>query len=155
MRKIGFPLGIAGLIVLDQWVKAWTVANVPLHGQQPLIPKLVNLYHLRNYGAAYSILQNQQWFFTIVTVIVMVVATWYFIKHIEDSLWLLASLSLVIAGGLGNFIDRMRLGYVVDMFQLDFIDFPVFNVADMCLTLGVAVLFICIMKEEKNDGSNS
>ena len=82
------------------------------------------------------------------------VAIWYFIKHIKGSLWLLSSLSLVIAGGIGNFIDRLRLGYVVDMFHLDFIDFPVFNVADMCLTVGVAILFIYMMKEEKN-GSKS
>ncbi|MBF0777780.1 signal peptidase II [Streptococcus cuniculi] len=154
MRKIGFPLGIVALIILDQWVKVWTVANIALNEQRAFIPKLVNIYYLRNYGAAYSILQNQQWFFVVVTLVVMTAAIWYFIKHIKGSLWLLSSLSLVIAGGLGNFIDRIRLGYVVDMFHLDFIDFPVFNVADMYLTVGVAVLFICIMKEEKN-GSKS
>lgn len=154
MRKIGFPLGIVALIALDQWVKAWTVARLALNEQRTFIPKLLNLYYLRNYGAAYSILQNQQWFFTVVTLVVMSVAIWYFIKHIKGSLWLLSSLSLVIAGGIGNFIDRLRLGYVVDMFHLDFIDFPVFNVADICLTVGVAILFIYMMKEEKN-GSKS
>ncbi|MGT2963911.1 signal peptidase II [Streptococcus acidominimus] len=154
MRKIGFPLGMVALIALDQWVKAWTVARLALNEQRTFIPKLLNLYYLRNYGAAYSILQNQQWFFTVVTLVVMSVAIWYFIKHIKGSLWLLSSLSLVIAGGIGNFIDRLRLGYVVDMFHLDFIDFPVFNVADMCLTVGVAILFIYMMKEEKN-GSKS
>ncbi|MGT2799265.1 signal peptidase II [Streptococcus marmotae] len=150
MRKIGFPLGIVSLIALDQWVKAWTVATIALNEQRAFIPKIVNFYYLRNYGAAFSILQHQQWFFTLVTLIVITVAIWYFIKHIEGSLWTLWSLSLVIAGGIGNFIDRLRLGYVVDMFHLDFIDFPVFNVADMCLTVGVAVLFISIMKEENN-----
>ncbi|MGT2716754.1 signal peptidase II [Streptococcus respiraculi] len=154
MRKIGFPLGIVGLIALDQWVKAWTVATIALNEQRAFIPGLVNFYYLRNYGAAYSILQNQQWFFTIVTLVVMTAAIWYFIKHIKGSLRLLSSLALVIAGGIGNFIDRVRLGYVVDMFHLDFIDFPVFNVADMCLTVGVMALFIYIMKEEKN-GSKS
>lgn len=145
---------MVALIALDQWVKAWTVARLALNEQRTFIPKLLNLYYLRNYGAAYSILQNQQWFFTVVTLVVMSVAIWYFIKHIKGSLWLLSSLSLVIAGGIGNFIDRLRLGYVVDMFHLDFIDFPVFNVADMCLTVGVAILFIYMMKEEKN-GSKS
>lgn len=154
MRKVGFLLEVIGLIALDQWVKAWTVANIALNEQRAFIPKLVNLYYLRNYGAAYSILQNQQGFFTIVTLLVLTVAIWYFIKHIRGSLWLLSSLSLVIAGGMGNFIDRIRLGYVVDMFHLDFIDFPVFNVADMCLTVGVVVLFIYSMKEEKH-GSKS
>ncbi|MTB64662.1 signal peptidase II [Streptococcus sp. zg-86] len=150
MRKIGFPLWIVCLIIMDQWVKAWTVANIALNEQRTFIPKIVNLYYLRNYGAAFSILQHQQWFFTLVTLIVITAAVWYFIKHIKGSLWTLWSLSLVIAGGIGNFIDRLRLGYVVDMFHLDFIDFPVFNVADICLTVGVAVLFISIMKEENN-----
>lgn len=154
MRKIGFPLLIAVLIGLDQLVKAWTVANIDLDAVQPFIPGFMSLAYLRNYGAAWSILQHQQWFFTLVTLVVMIGLVWYFIKHIKGSLWTLWSLSLIMAGGLGNFIDRVRLGYVVDMFHLDFVSFPVFNVADACLTVGVGMLFICIMKEEKN-GSKS
>ncbi|BDD38780.1 MULTISPECIES: signal peptidase II [Streptococcus] len=154
MRKIGFPLWIAVLIGLDQLVKGWTVANIELDTVRDFVPGFMSLAYLRNYGAAYSILQNQQWFFTIVTIIVMVGLVWYFIKQINGSFWILFSLSLIMAGGLGNFIDRVRLGYVVDMFHLDFINFPVFNVADICLTVGVGILFICILKEEKN-GSKS
>lgn len=153
MRKIGFPLWILLLIGLDQAVKAWTVAHIELDTVRDFIPGLMSLAYLRNYGAAYSMLQNQQWFFLLTTVLVMTGAIYYFIKHIRGSWLTLFSLSLIIGGGLGNFIDRLRLGYVVDMFHLDFIDFPVFNVADVCLTVGVALLFICIMKEEKN-GSN-
>ena len=104
--------------------------------------------YLRNYGAAWSILQNQQWFFTIVTIVAVTGLIWYYVKQIKGSLLSLFSLALMIAGALGNFIDRIRLGYVVDMFHLDFISFPVFNVADMCLSVGVGILFICIMKEE-------
>ncbi|BBA92693.1 signal peptidase II [Streptococcus ruminantium] len=154
MRKIGFPLWIAVLIGLDQLVKGWTVANIELDTVRDFVPGFMSLAYLRNYGAAYSILQNQQWFFTIVTIIVMVGLVWYFIKQINGSFWILFSLSLIMAGGLGNFIDRVRLGYVVDMFHLDFVNFPVFNVADVCLTVGVGILFICILKEEKN-GSKS
>lgn len=154
MRKIGFPLWIAVLIGLDQLVKGWTVANIELDTVRDFVPGFMSLAYLRNYGAAYSILQNQQWFFTIVTIIVMVGLVWYFIKQISGSFWILFSLSLIMAGGLGNFIDRVRLGYVVDMFHLDFVNFPVFNVADVCLTVGVGILFICILKEEKN-GSKS
>ncbi|WP_155965717.1 signal peptidase II [Streptococcus ruminantium] len=154
MRKIGFPLWIAVLIGLDQLVKGWTVANIELDTVRDFVPGFMSLAYLRNYGAAYSILQNQQWFFTIVTIIVMIGLVWYFIKQINGSFWILFSLSLIMAGGLGNFIDRVRLGYVVDMFHLDFINFPVFNVADICLTVGVGILFICILKEEKN-GSKS
>lgn len=154
MRKIVFPLWIAALIGLDQLVKWWTVETIALHEVKPFLPNIMSLTYLRNYGAAYSILQNQQWLFTIVTLVVMSALTWYFVKNINGSFFTLFSLSLMIAGGLGNFIDRLRLGYVVDMFHLDFINFPVFNVADICLTIGVGILFICLMKEEKN-GSKS
>ncbi|MGT2910939.1 signal peptidase II [Streptococcus cameli] len=150
MRKIIISISILLLILLDQVVKWWTVENIALDSVRDFLPNIMSLAYVRNYGAAYSILQNQQWFFTIVTIVVMSVAVWYMVKHIKGSLWLLSALSLVIAGGLGNFIDRLRLGYVVDMFHLDFIDFPVFNVADSYLTVGVLILFICIMREEEN-----
>lgn len=154
MRKFGFPIVAAVLIVLDQLVKTWTVANIALDTVEPFLPGFMSLAYLRNYGAAWSILQNQQWFFTIVTLVVVTALIWYYIKQIQGNIWTLFSLSLMIAGALGNFIDRIRLGYVVDMFYLDFINFPVFNVADICLSVGVGILFICIMKEESN-GSKS
>lgn len=154
MRKFGFPILAAVLIAVDQLIKAWTVANIELDTVEPFIPGFMSLAYLRNYGAAWSILQNQQWFFTIVTIAAVTGLIWYYVKQIKGNLWTLFSLALMIAGALGNFIDRIRLGYVVDMFHLDFISFPVFNVADMCLSVGVGILFICIMKEESN-GSKS
>lgn len=154
MRKFGFPILAAVLIAVDQLVKAWTVANIELDTVEPFIKGFISLAYLRNYGAAWSILQNQQWFFTIVTIAAVTGLIWYYVKQIKGNLWILFSLALMIAGALGNFIDRIRLGYVVDMFHLDFISFPVFNVADMCLSVGVGILFICIMKEESN-GSKS
>lgn len=154
MRKFGFPILAVVLVGLDQIVKVWTVANIELDTVEPFLPGFMSLAYLRNYGAAWSILQNQQWFFTIVTIAAVTGLIWYYVKQIKGSLWTLFSLALMIAGALGNFIDRIRLGYVVDMFHLDFISFPVFNVADMCLSVGVGILFICIMKEESN-GSKS
>ncbi|HFU4204592.1 TPA: signal peptidase II [Streptococcus suis] len=154
MRKFGFPIVAVVLIVLDQLVKVWTVANIALDTVEPFLPGFMSLAYLRNYGAAWSILQNQQWFFTIITIVAVPGLIWYYIKQIQGNIWTLFSLSLMIAGALGNFIDRIRLGYVVDMFHLDFISFPVFNVADICLSVGVGILFICIMKEESN-GSKS
>lgn len=154
LRVIGLLVLILSLIGLDQWVKAWTVATIELDTVRDFLPGIMSLAYLRNYGAAWSILQNQQWFFTIVTLVVMAGLGWYMVKSIRGSLLTLFSLALIVAGGLGNFIDRVRLGYVVDMFHLDFISFPIFNVADVCLTVGVGLLLICIMKEEKN-GSKS
>mgnify|MGYP001442140354 FL=1 len=149
-RKVTVPLVIVALIALDQWVKFEIVKNIQLGEVKPFIPKILSLTYLRNTGAAFSILENQQWLFAVITLVVIGAAIWYLSKHIKDSVWLLSALSLIIAGGIGNFIDRMRQGFVVDMFQLDFINFAIFNVADSYLTIGVLVLIVMMLKEEDN-----
>lgn len=154
MRKYSVPVAIFLMVGLDQLVKWWTVENIALDTNRDFIPHVMSLAYLRNYGAAWSLLQHQQTLFTIVTLVVLSVAIWYLIKNLQASLLLVNGLCLIIAGGLGNFIDRVRLGYVVDMFHLDFINFPVFNVADSYLTVGVLILFIWIMKEEDHGIKN-
>lgn len=149
-RKVTVPIVIVVLIALDQWVKFEIVKNIQLGEVKPFIPKIVSLTYLRNTGAAFSILENQQWLFAVITLVVIGAAIWYLSKHIKGSVWLLSALSLIIAGGIGNFIDRMRQGFVVDMFQLDFINFAIFNVADSYLTIGVLVLIVMMLKEEGN-----
>ena len=99
-------------------------------------------------------LENQQWLFAIITLVVIGGAIWYLIKNIKGSFGLIGGLTLIIAGGLGNFIDRLRQGFVVDMFKFDFINFAVFNVADTYLTFGVLIMLLVIIKEE-NNGSES
>ena len=123
MRKVAIPVAILALIGLDQWVKHWVVANISLNQVIKAIPGVFSLTYLQNRGAAFSILQNQKY-------------------------WLVLSLILIISGGIGNFIDRVHLGYVVDMVQLDFIDFAIFNVADSYLTVGVLLLILILWKEE-------
>jgi len=151
MKKRGIVAGIiAALIVLDQLVKAYVVQNIALGEVKSWIPNLVSLTYLQNRGAAFSMLQDQQWFFAVITLVVMAGAVWYLHKHIEDSLWTVFSLILIIAGGLGNFIDRVSQGFVVDMFHLDFVNFAIFNVADSYLTVGVLVLLLAMLKEEMN-----
>ena len=151
MKKRGIVAGIiAALIVLDQMVKAYVVQNIALGEIKSWIPNLVSLTYLQNRGAAFSMLQNQQWFFAVITLVVMAGAIWYLHKHIEDSFWIVFGLVLIIAGGLGNFIDRISQGFVVDMFHLDFINFAIFNVADSYLTVGVVVLLLAMLKEEMN-----
>ena len=149
-RKVMVPIVIVALIALDQWVKFEIVKNIRLGEVKPFIPKILSLTYLRNTGAAFSILENQQWLFAVITLVVIGAAIWYLSKHIKGSAWLLSGLSLIIAGGIGNFIDRMRQGFVVDMFQLDFINFAIFNVADSYLTIGVLVLIVMMLKEEDN-----
>ena len=153
-RKIIIPLTIVLLIVLDQLVKWAIVSNIKLGEVKGFIPSIMSLTYLQNTGAAFSILENQQWLFTIITLLVIGGAIWYLLKNIKGSFWLISGLTLIIAGGLGNFIDRLRQGFVVDMFQVDFINFAVFNVADTYLTFGVLIMLLVIIKEETN-GSES
>jgi len=153
-RKITIPLTIVLLIVLDQLVKWAIVSNIKIGEVKGFIPSIMSLTYLQNTGAAFSILENQQWLFTIITILVIGGAIWYLIKNIKGSFWLISGLTLIIAGGLGNFIDRLRQGFVVDMFQFDFINFAVFNVADTYLTFGVLIMLLVIIKEETN-GSES
>lgn len=137
-------------LVLDQMVKMAIVKNIGLSEQKPVIKGVLSLTHLRNNGAAWSILEGQQWFFVLTTVLVLAVAIWFWLKNLSKN-WYAIGLTLIISGALGNFIDRVRQGYVVDMFQLDFINFPIFNVADILLSIGFVVLFIGVLIE-KDEG---
>ena len=149
-RKVSIFISILLLILLDQAVKGYVVKEIPLGGMRRFIPKVVSLTYLKNSGAAFSMLENQQWFFAIITLIAMGAAFVYLYRHIKGSLWLLLGLTLIISWGIGNFIDRVRQGFVVDMFHLDFMNFAIFNVADIYLTVGVGLLLIYILREESH-----
>lgn len=145
-------LGIAIVIILilticDQLLKSWVASSIVLGGSKQLIPGIIELTNLRNSGAAWSIFEGQQTFFTIITIVAIIVIG-YFIWQYRKNIPMLIGLSLIMAGTIGNFIDRLRQGYVVDMFETTFINFPIFNIADMCLTVGVIWLIICILKEK-------
>lgn len=145
-------LGIAIVIILilticDQLLKSWVASSIVLGGSKQLIPGIIELTNLRNSGAAWSIFDGQQTFFTIITIVAIIVIG-YFIWQYRKNIPMLIGLSLIMAGTIGNFIDRLRQGYVVDMFETTFINFPIFNIADMCLTIGVIWLIICILKEK-------
>lgn len=149
LRFSFFFISSVVLIALDQLSKLWIVNHIPLGTFQKGLLGLFSLTYLRNYGAAFSILQNQQWLFAVMTVVIVGFAFYYFVKHIEGSFWFLLALTLIISGGIGNFIDRFRLGYVVDMVHLDVINFAVFNMADSYLTVGVILLLIVLWRGEK------
>ena len=149
-RKVSIFISILLLIILDQAVKGYVVKEIPLGGMRRFIPQVVSLTYLKNSGAAFSMLENQQWFFTIITLIAMGAAFVYLYRHIEGSIWLLLGLTLIISGGIGNFIDRLRQGFVVDMFHLDFMNFAIFNVADIYLSIGVGLLLIYLLREESH-----
>lgn len=147
MVIISFVLVLV-LVVIDQLVKHWVVASVALNTAHPLLPHVLALTNLRNNGAAWSILEGQQWFFSLVTVVALAVILYLFYRWRHNPR-LLLPLSFVLAGAVGNFIDRIQQGYVVDMFETLFVNFPVFNVADCCLTIGVVWLVIIIIRKEE------
>lgn len=126
-------------IILDQMAKALTVASVPLGGSTPVLEGIFHITHIQNTGAAFSLLQDYKWLLILLPSVFMAVGVIYFFRHRNDKRRvLMMGISLLLAGGIGNLIDRVRLGYVVDMF--DFRVFPIFNVADICVCIG-CVLF--------------
>ncbi len=143
---------ISGLLIaLDQWVKWWIVHDLALGETRSLIPNILSLNHIRNTGAAWSLLEGKMWFFALITIIAVVVVITLMVKNRKTgNRWFMIGLSLILAGAIGNFIDRMRLGYVVDMFQTDFINFPIFNVADVTLVCGVICILIYTILDEKD-----
>ncbi|TWT14776.1 signal peptidase II [Streptococcus sp. sy010] len=151
MRKVIISLSILLLLGLDQLVKFWVVAQISLGQLRTFLPGLVSLTYLRNYGAAFSMLQNQYALFFLVTFVVIGGAVYYLYKQLNGSWWQIWGLVLIIAGGLGNFVDRLRQGYVVDMFQFDFVEFAIFNVADIYLTFGVLLLLLVFWREENEN----
>ena len=157
MQFLLYALFAAVIVIADQVTKYLTVANIPLYGDVPFIPGLLQLTYVRNTGAAFSSFEGQQWLFALIFVVFTIAILWEYKKKSMPftpfERWLIAA---IYAGGLGNMIDRVRLGYVVDMIETTFIDFPVFNVADIFITCGCILMMIHLIffnkkfwKEEK------
>ena len=127
----------AGLLALDQWLKLWITANLPLGESIPLLPGLVELLTVHNYGAAWSSFSGQRFLLLGVTAVIIVVVTVLLARRVVRHPLGVAACFLLVSGGVGNLVDRLRLGYVVDMFHFEFWpSYPVFNVADICVVCG-------------------
>ena len=139
----------AALIGLDQWVKWWTVTHIGgaafegaafsgvwLSQPEPFIPHVLGLNFATNTGAAWSVLKDYTWILTILSTVVALIILYLLIRRKIRHPFGVIALTVVLAGAVGNLIDRIRLGYVVDMFQTLFMDFPIFNVADACVVCG-------------------
>ena len=138
------------ILIIDQAVKYWTTLNIPLNSEpSSFIPGLIELNNVHNKGAAFGILSDARWFFIILTVVFVVVVVYLLSKNIikgKLGRWMLV---LVMAGGIGNCIDRVINGYVVDMFNFQFMEFAVFNVADIFITVSGVIfcLYLIFHKE--------
>ncbi|MEN1759505.1 signal peptidase II [Anoxynatronum sibiricum] len=131
-------------VVLDQVSKWLVVAYLKDIGTFPIIDGVFHLHYLENRGAAFGLLQNQRLFFIITTVLIVGGILWYLIFNPQLNRLLTLALSLVVGGAIGNFIDRMMYGYVVDFFDFQF--WPVFNIADSAIVIGQALLIYYIFK---------
>jgi len=146
---------IAGLVIaVDQFTKWLVVHKMEIYEQIPIINDFFYLTSHRNPGAAWGILQNQMIFFYIVTVIVLAGVIYYLHTYARGNRKLSIGLSLILGGAIGNFIDRLFHKEVVDF--LDFIifkyDYPIFNIADSALVIGVILVIIVTFLDEKKRG---
>ena len=144
------------VVAADQFTKYLTLANIALYEHVPFIPNFLGFTYVQNTGAAFSSFEGQQWLFLVIFAALTVGILWEYFKSpmpfTKFDRWCIAA---IYAGGLGNMIDRVRYGYVVDMIETLFMDFPVFNVADCFITCGCFALIISLFfnrefwKEEK------
>ena len=147
----------AVVVALDQYTKFLTVANIALYQDVPFLPGFLNFTYVRNTGAAFSSFEGMQWLFALVFAVFTVMILWeYFRKPMPFRKHERLLIAAIYGGGLGNMIDRIRMGYVVDMIETTFIEFPVFNVADIFITCGCIAMMLHLVffnkefwKEEK------
>ena len=141
-----FTLFAASIVAADQFTKYLTVANLSLGEHAAFLPGLLRFTYVRNYGAAFSSFQNQQWLFALIFVVFTGLVIWEYRKKAmpfsTSERWCIAA---IYGGGLGNMIDRVRLGFVVDMIETEFMRFPVFNVADCFITCGCIALMVSLI----------
>ena len=140
------------LVAVDQILKYVVSANLRYAEDITIIPNLLSLTYVENRGAAFGMFQNQRWFF-IIFAAARIAFFVYLIKYkkFNDKMFIISA-TLIISGGIGNLIDRLFLGYVVDYIKLSFFS-PICNFADYCITFGTVILIIYVMffyKDVKN-----
>lgn len=147
---ICFVVGGLALAALDQLLKIWATTYLLPVGTAPLIPGFIELHYVLNDGMAFSMLSGRRWLLVAVTGAVLIVVAIALIVHkmprLERVVWM-----LILGGGLGNLIDRVRTGVVVDYLNFQFIEFPVFNFADICVCVGVGLLILSLLLDMRRE----
>ncbi len=134
-------------IIVDSCLEIGSVVEVVKFGDF----KLFSLNHVRNSGAAWSIMQGKTWFLVGVPLVVCAFGVYYMYKQRDKSRLQLVSLAMLVAGGLGNLIDRVRLHEVIDYIKFEPVNFPVFNFADICVVVGAIIFAIYLIFLDKPD----
>lgn len=149
---IGVSLFVTlAILILDQVTKAYIAKTMAVGDSYTVIPNFLNITSHRNTGAAWGILSGKMGFFFLVTVVVLALLVFFYIKEAKGNYWMQIAISLLFAGALGNFIDRLLHGEVVDFVDTNIFgyDFPIFNVADSSLTVGVILVLIILLFDNK------
>ena len=141
---------VAALIGIDQLIKLWAVQVLQPVGAMPLIPRVVELRFVLNPGMAFSLLSGKQLFLIIATSAALLAVAYGLFFRSRGKRLQQAALVLVLGGGIGNLIDRVLNGYVVDFFATTFMNFAVFNVADCFVCVGAALFVIAVLRQELN-----
>lgn len=146
MQLLLMVLFVAGITAADQLTKLWVVGNIPLHGNVRAIEGVFHLTHVQNTGAAFSSFSGMRWLFLVLFAVLTVLLAWEYSQKklplTKLERWCIAA---IYGGGLGNAIDRAVQGYVVDMIEVDFMRFAVFNVADCFVTCGCILLIVHLL----------
>ena len=146
-----YILFVTGIVAADQITKYLTVLYIPALGPQPFIPGLLQFNYVQNTGAAFSSFEGQQWLFALIFLVFTGLVLYeYFKKPMGFTTFERWCIAAIYGGGLGNMIDRVRLGYVVDMIETTFMEFPVFNVADCFVVCGAILLVIYVLFFDKS-----
>ena len=149
-------IAVAVLILLDQGTKFWALASLkPIHNMT-LVEGFMDLTFVENRGVAFGMFSGQRWFILLLTGIIAVGLIWFYkaMPKKKEYFPLRVSLALVLSGAIGNIIDRLFRGYVVDFFEFTFFEWPVFNVADIYVVVGVillALMILFVVKDEDLD----
>lgn len=157
MQFAFYALFAAVIVAADQFTKYLVVQNIPLYGDVSFLPGFLGLTYVQNDGAAFSSFRGMQWMFALIFLGFTVAILYEYFKKpmafTKLERWCIAA---IYGGGLGNMIDRVRQGYVVDMIETKFMVFPVFNVADCFITCGCILMLVSLVlfnkafwKEEK------
>lgn len=148
-----YAVSVCFLLVLDQFTKYLASARLKNGTDIILIKDIFRLHYLENQGAAFGLLQGRKLWFVAVTVIMLALMVLVYLRiPLEKKYrWLQVVLSLLTAGAIGNLIDRLRLDYVVDFFYFEWINFPIFNVADIYVSVGMALLMVLILFYYKDE----
>ena len=150
---IPFFAGIFIIAILDQTAKLFAAGLLPSVRTIPIIEDIFHLTYVENTGAGFGAFSGYTWILTVLTLLVILAVVIYVVVKRPKNYTLLTALTFMMGGAVGNVIDRIRLGYVIDFFDFRIIDFPVFNVADCFITVGAVIfaVYVIFLSDKKEN----